>query len=133
MSNEAETGSAGAPDHRGHRGGSGADGSPLQTRAAFIQNWNWESIVSLNGRTCSRSGAQHGINTETGETCAAEWEEKRHQKLTLAETFDFLFHYRKSALMALSLPLCPQGDAARVSAQLKLTMMGKFRSYYVYF
>ena len=42
----------------------------------------------------------HGINAETGGACAAEWEAKRGEVLTLGETFDLLrsFH-RKSPFL----------------------------------
>ena len=67
-----------------------ANGSPLQARAAFIKNWDWQSVVRINRGACERGGAQHGVNSETGRACETEWETKRSATLTLAETVDFL-------------------------------------------
>ncbi len=88
--NETEAGSSGAPDDGGYRSGGGGKCAPLQARAAFLANWNWESVVSINQRTCARGGAQHGINSETGAAGAAEWEQAHRQDLSLGETIDFL-------------------------------------------
>jgi hypothetical protein len=90
MGDEAANRPAGAPDRGGHSGGGGGDGSPLQARAAFIKNWDWQSVVRINRGTCERGGAQHGVNRETQEACAAEWEVQRHRVVTLGETLDFL-------------------------------------------
>lgn len=90
MNDETATGSSGAPDGGGHRQGGGGELSPFQARAAFLANWNWLSIVSINQRTCARGGAQHGINSETGTAREAEWEQTRRREITLAETIDFL-------------------------------------------
>jgi hypothetical protein len=96
MSDETENRSAGTPD--GGRPASGGDGfgSPLQTRAAFLKNWDWLVVVSINRGTCERSRAQHGLNPETSGACAAGWEKLRFEALTLAETLDRLraFHRR---------------------------------------
>src|SRR5579862_4716682 len=90
MSNEAANRPAGAPDRGGHSGGGGGDGSPLQARAAFIKNWDWQSVVRINRGTCERGNAQHGLNSETAIACSAEWETRREQVATLGETLDFL-------------------------------------------
>ena len=90
MSDETSNRSAATPDPRGHPGGSGGDGSPLQARAAFVKNWDWQSVVRINHGACARGGAQHGLNSETSAACAAEWEEQRLRDATLGETFDFL-------------------------------------------
>jgi len=90
MDNEAETGSAGAVDREGHSRSSESNSSPLQTRAAFIKNWDWQSVVRINRGACERGRAQHGFNTETGAACEAEWEETRREVVTLQQTFDFL-------------------------------------------
>lgn len=90
MNDEAKAGSSGAPDGGGHRQGGGGELSPFQARAAFLANWNWQSIVGINQRTCARGGAQHGINPETGAAREAEWEQTRRREITLAETIDFL-------------------------------------------
>ena len=97
MSDEAEIRSAGAPDRGGHSGGGGGDGSPLQARAAFIKNWDWQSVIRLNRGACERGGAQHGINSETGTACATEWETKRSATLSLDETLDFLRRCHRQA------------------------------------
>ncbi len=90
MSDETPARSAEATDRGGYPGGSGEGGSPLQARAAFLENWNWDAIVSINRGACARGGAQHGINSEAGSARGAEWEQTRARELTLAETFDFL-------------------------------------------
>jgi hypothetical protein len=96
MSNETPIGSAGASDGGRHPQGGGGIGSPLQARAAFIKNWSWQSVVSINRGACERGRAQHGINSETGSACAQEWEALRQQVLTLGETLDRLrgFHHK---------------------------------------
>ncbi|HTA95996.1 MAG TPA: hypothetical protein VK769_07710, partial [Verrucomicrobiae bacterium] len=97
MSDEAANRFAGAPD--GGRPASGGDGlgSPLQTRAAFLKNWDWLAVVSINRGACERSRAQHGTNSETGAACAADWEKLRVETLTLAETLDRLRAYHRRA------------------------------------
>src|SRR5947207_11463631 len=90
MSDETPNRSAGTPDRGGHSGGSGGDGSPLQARAAFVKNWDWQSVVRINRGACERGGAQHGLNSETATACAAEWEARRARVVTLGETLDFL-------------------------------------------
>lgn len=90
MSDETANRSSGALDGGRHRQGGGGERSPFQARAPFLANWNWQSIVGINERACARSGAQHGINSETGAAREAEWEETHRRELTLAETIDFL-------------------------------------------
>jgi hypothetical protein len=97
MPDETETGSAGAPDGGRHPQGGGGVGSPLQTRAAFVKNWDWQSVVSINRGACERGRAQHGINSETGSACAQEWEALRQQVLTLGETLDRLRGFHRKA------------------------------------
>jgi hypothetical protein len=97
MTHEAEIGSAGAPDGRGHPQGGGGISSPLQTRAAFVKNWDWQSVVSINRGACERGRAQHGVNSETGSACAKEWETFRSQILTLSETLDRLLRFHRQA------------------------------------
>src|SRR5215471_14736112 len=86
---EADAGNAG-----GKRGG---EQSALQVRAAFLENWDWELIVSLNRGACARGGAQHGFNRETHEGCRREWEQKQRQVLTLDETIELLRQYHRRA------------------------------------
>lgn len=81
----AETPHSGRHPRRGGEGG-----SPLQARAAFVENWDWKSITSINRGTCARGGAQHGINQEAGSACEEDWERQRHIVVTLGETLDFL-------------------------------------------
>ena len=81
----------------GSDGECGAEQSPLQSRAAFLENWDWQFIVSVNQRACQRGHAQHGVNSETHETCQQEWQETHLKELTLAETFGFLRHMHRSA------------------------------------
>ena|SRR6185369_16205922 len=97
MGDETTIGSAGALDGRGHSGGSGGHGSPFQARAAFIQNWDWQSVVGINRGTCERGRAQHGVNSETGRACEAEWEERRLAVFTLGETLDLLKSFHRKA------------------------------------
>src|SRR6266576_426378 len=97
MTDEAETRSAGAPDGGGHPQGGGGVGSPLQTQAAFVKNWDWQSVVSINRGACERGRAQHGINSETAGACAQEWEALQSQILTLTETLDCLRRFHRKA------------------------------------
>src|SRR4051812_44622693 len=97
MGDEAENRSAKKADSGDAEGGRHDEHSPLQTRAAFIQNWDWKSIVSLNDAACQRGRAQHGVNKEAHEKVRREWEETRNQALPLLETLDFLRHCHRSA------------------------------------
>ena len=97
MGNEAEAGSAGRTESGGHPQGGGGVGSPLQTRAAFLKNWDWQSIIGINQGSCERGRAQHGINSETGAASAQEWEALRSRPLTLLATFDELRGFHRKA------------------------------------
>ena len=97
MSDEAEIGSAGASDSGGHPQSSGAISSPLQTRAAFVKNWDWQSVISINRGACERGRAQHGANSETSGSCATEWKKVQTQALSLAETVDLLRRFHRRA------------------------------------
>jgi hypothetical protein len=97
MGDESQIGPAGAPDGEGSPPGGEGVSSPLQTRAAFVKNWDWQSIVSINRGACERGRARHGINSETGAACAQEWEDLRSKVLTLAETFDRLRGFHRKA------------------------------------
>lgn len=97
MPNDASLGSSGAVDDGGHCSRSGGERSPLQARAAFLKNWNWQSIVGINERTCRRGGSQHGVNSETGGACAAEWSLLYQHELSLVETFDALRTFHRKA------------------------------------
>lgn len=97
MSDEAARRSAQKADSGDAQGEHHDEHSPLQTRAAFIHNWDWQSIVGLNHAACERGRAQHGYNSETHEKVRRQWEETREQALTLLETLDFLYRCHKSA------------------------------------
>src|SRR5665213_546068 len=90
MSNETPIGSAGATDGGGRSGRSHSQPAPLQSRAKFLQNWDWSSVAQINGGLCERGRAQRGVNSETHATVAEEWEKRRAAELTLLETFQFL-------------------------------------------
>ena len=97
MADEAENRSAEKADSGDAEGERHDEHSPLQTRAAFIQNWDWKLIISLNCAACERGRAQHGLNKEAHAQVQSEWEETRAKELTLLETLDFLRHCHRSA------------------------------------
>ena len=97
MNNETEIGSAGASDGGGSAPGGGGVGSPLQAGAQFLKNWDWNTVISVNRGACERGRAQHGLNSEAGTACAAEWQSLRQQTLTLGETFDRLRAFHRKA------------------------------------
>jgi hypothetical protein len=97
MADEAAHRSAKKADSGDAQGERDDEHSPLQTRASFIHNWDWQSIISLNQAACERGRAQHGYNRETHEKVRHEWEATRAKALTLLETLDFLFHCHRSA------------------------------------
>lgn len=97
MSDEAANRSARKTDSGVGSGRSGGEHSPLQARAAFIQNWNWQSVVGFNQGACQRGKAKHGHNSETYSKVRRQWEETRGKSLTLLETLDFLFHCHRAA------------------------------------
>ena len=90
MSDETANRFAGAFDSGGHSGRSRSEPAPLQSRAKFLQNWDWPSVTQINGGLCERSRAQRGVNSETHATVAEEWEKCRASELTLLQTFEFL-------------------------------------------
>jgi hypothetical protein len=96
MNNETSAGSAGAPDRGRHSQSGPGNSSPLQTRAQFLKNWDWQSVTGINRGACERGRAQHGTNSETHQACAESWQTARQSELTLVETFDLLrsFHRR---------------------------------------
>lgn len=95
--NETPLGSSGAVDGGGPPRRGLGEQSPLQARAAFLKNWNWELVVSLNRAACERGRAQHGANPQVGDSCSRSWEEKRLSEISLIETLDFLRTLHKSA------------------------------------
>jgi hypothetical protein len=97
MPDEAALGSAGTSDSGRHSESSGGLGSPLQTRAKFLKNWDWQSVIGINKGACERARAQHGINSETGSSCSQEWQGLQRETLTLGETLDRLRAFHKKA------------------------------------
>jgi hypothetical protein len=97
MSNEAPHGPSQKAHSRNDAGGRGDEQSPLQARAAFIENWSWELIVSLNRGACQRGRAQHGYNSEAHQKVRDLWEETRPKELSLSELLDLLFRCHRSA------------------------------------
>lgn len=97
MADEVTAGLAGAPEGGGHSPGGAGIGSPFQARAAFVKNWSWQSVVSINRGACERGRAQHGINSEVGSACPQEWEALQSQVLTLAELLDRLLAFHRKA------------------------------------
>src|SRR5262245_23014637 len=97
MADEVPTGpgeEADAGDVQGeHRG----EQSALQVRAAFLENWDWELINSLNRTACERGRAQHGHNSETHERVRQRWEELRRVELSFKELLDFLCRCHRGA------------------------------------
>jgi hypothetical protein len=90
MNDETAIGSAGAPDGLGRAGRGRRESAPLQSRAKFLENWDWPSVTQINGGLCERGHAQRGVNSETHAAVAEEWERNRAAKLTLLECFQFL-------------------------------------------
>ena len=77
-------------DPGGDAQGSPGEQSPLQARAAFLANWDWESVVRLNRGVCERGRAQHGTNSESVATVRDEWQQRREVEASLGETLDYL-------------------------------------------
>lgn len=90
MSDETPPRSAQPAHGPGHSRGDSGDESPLQARAAFLQNRSWESVVSFNRGTCERGGAQHGFNSESYSAVEIQWNEWQKRECTLIELLDFL-------------------------------------------
>jgi hypothetical protein len=80
-------GEAHAGNAPGERGG---EQSALQVRAAFLQNWDWQLVISLNQTACERGRAQHGHNSETHERVRQQWEGLRPRELIFKELLEFL-------------------------------------------
>ena len=71
--------------------------SPLQGRASFLKNWDWELVSGLNRGACERGKAQFGHNTETHAQARELWEAARSHVLSLGEVLDFLRQCHRSA------------------------------------
>jgi len=90
MGDEAAHRFTGETDSGGHSSRSRRESAPLQSRAKFLQNWDWTFVTQINGGLCERGRAQRGINTETHAAVAEEWEKRRTSEITLLDTFRFL-------------------------------------------
>lgn len=77
-------------DAGGSAEGSAGEQSPLQARAAFLANWDWESVIRLNRGVCERGRAQHGTNSESVAAVSQEWRQRRVLEFPLGETLDYL-------------------------------------------
>ncbi len=98
MCDETTTGSSEVRHARGGAEGGAGSESPLQARAAFLTNWDWESVERHNRGVCERGGAQHGENPESHAGVAADWQKRfQVETFTLAETLDFLRYCHRSA------------------------------------
>src|SRR5690242_4969844 len=80
-------------------GPSGGAGKPasLQSRAPFLANWDWQSIVGINERLCRGGRSKHGANSETYAGCEKEWGEGRVKERTFPETLDWLRSFHRKA------------------------------------
>jgi len=97
MADETPIRSGGEGDAGDAQGKRAGEQSPLQGRAAFIKNWDWQLVTGLNRGACERGKAQFGHSQETHERVRQEWEETRPQEITLGELLDFLRHCHRSA------------------------------------
>ena len=97
MTDETPHRPAGESPSQGRDGECGDAQSPLHTRAAFLANWDWQSIVLLNQRACQRGHAQHGLNSQAHTACRRRWEENFSQVLSLADAFRLLRQMHRAA------------------------------------
>jgi hypothetical protein len=97
MANETSAGSGGEVDRSGSQRGDPGQQSPLQARAAFLKNWNWDTVIRLNRGACERGKAQHGPNPETSGKIAKEWEERRELELSFSDLIEFFRYCHRSA------------------------------------
>jgi hypothetical protein len=97
MSNETSARSGGEADRSRSHGRDSGQQSPLQARAQFLKNWDWDTVIRLNRGACERGKAQHGPNPETQAKIAEDWEARRRQELSFTELIDFLRYSHHSA------------------------------------
>src|SRR5512135_3241411 len=83
-----------AGDGDGERAG---EQSPLQGRAAFIKNWDWQFVTSFNRGACERGKAKFGRNSEAHDQFQERWEAAHQKVITLGEALDFLFQCHRGA------------------------------------
>lgn len=97
MSDETEIRPGGEADAGDAHGERPDQQSPLQGRAAFIKNWNWQLVTGLNRGSCERGKAQFGNSSEAHDRVRDYWESTHVQTLTLGETLDFLLRCHRAA------------------------------------
>ena len=97
MADEIEIRPGGESDTRDAHGKRPGQQSPLQGRAAFIKNWDWQFVTGLNRGSCERGKAQHGNSSEAHDRVRQRWEDLRPQVLTLGEALDFLLQCHRAA------------------------------------
>ena len=97
MADETEIRPGGEDHARDAHAECAGEQSPLQGRAAFLKNWDWQLVASLNRGSCDRGKALFGHNSETHEQVRQEWEAQRRDELTLGKTVDFLRECHRSA------------------------------------
>jgi hypothetical protein len=97
MSDEAEIRPGREADAGNGDGERAGEQSPLQGRAAFIKNWDWQFVTSFNRGACERGKAQFGHNSEAHDRVRQSWEVQRTQILSLGDTLGFLFQCHRSA------------------------------------
>ena len=97
MGDEASNRSVGTSDAGDGAAGGAGEQSPLRSRASFLKNWSWESLISLNERTCRRGGAEPGQNPQTYRDAESEWRQHHQTERTLLETLDWLRAFHRQA------------------------------------
>ena len=97
MSDEIEIRSSREGDAGDGDGERAGEQSPLQGRAAFIKNWDWQFVASFNRGACERGKAQFGHNSEAYERVRQRWETVHAQILTLGEALNFLLQCHRAA------------------------------------
>ena len=97
MSDETEIRSGRAGDAGDGDGKRAGEQSPLQGRAAFIKNWDWQFVTGFNRGACERGKAQFGHNSEAHAQVRQRWETLHPQVLTLGEALDFLLQCHRAA------------------------------------
>ena len=97
MSDEIEIRSGREGDAGDGDGKRAGEQSPLQGRAAFIKNWDWQFVASFNRGACERGKAQFGHNSEAYERVRQRWETVHPKTLTLGEALNFLLQCHRAA------------------------------------
>ncbi len=90
MADEIPSRSGGETDGGNAPGERESARSALQVRAAFLQNWDWELVNSLNRAACERGRSEHGHNPEAYERVRHAWEDLRSRELTFKQLLEFL-------------------------------------------